>query len=399
MSEVDDVLLNELDETEEAPLDESSAAKSDNEIEEAYASVSFRIVYQQNNFFLPQIQDLINGKEVINLRPEYQRRLRWPNKKKSLLVESLLLNIPVPPIFLYESDLARYEVMDGQQRLNAIHDYLENDFSLTGLEKLSFLNGRRYKKLPPRVRRGLDRASLGAIVLLQESKSDPLDPYLVRRYVFERLNTGGEKLNPQELRNSLYRGAFNDMIVRLARNSVFCKIFGIPAYTETDENEYYENPQRQKNTLYRKMSDCQIVLRYLALIEDENIRGSMRSMLDGCMKSNRAATQDDIRNYETDFAQLIQACDTIFLSTPFLLPPDENGKQRLSVALFDAYMVALHRRKHLVPKFLEKAAQIRAATAEVLETQLALLTGKANTAQSVKDRIAAVGAILDAVAT
>ena len=83
--------------------------------EEFFRSSAFRIVYQTSNFFLPQIRHLIDGGEVLNLRPEYQRRLRWNRVQKSRLIESLLLNIPVPPIFLYETEGARYEVMDGQQ--------------------------------------------------------------------------------------------------------------------------------------------------------------------------------------------------------------------------------------------------------------------------------------------
>lgn len=318
-----EMLLEDLEELDdEAPS--GPAPKTDNEVEDAYANVSFRVIYQSNNFFLPQIRDLVNSKEIINLRPEYQRRLRWSNKKKSLLIESLLLNIPVPPIFLFESTLARYEVMDGQQRLNAIHEYLENNFPLIGLDKLDFLRGRRYAKLPPKLQRGLDRASIGAIVLLQETKSDVSDPYLVRRYVFERLNTGGEKLNPQEIRNSIFRGPFNDMIVNLARNNTFCRIFGIPEYTETDTNEYYENPDRQKNTLYRKMNDCQIVLRYFALLKDDNIRGSMRSILDGCMKRNQNASPQIVEECARLFIQSIEACDAIFKGNAFLLPPDTS---------------------------------------------------------------------------
>ena len=68
--------------------------------DEFLAQHSFRVVYQTNNFFLPQIRDMIEKQEAINLRPEYQRRLRWTNTQKSKLVESLLLNIPVPPVFL-----------------------------------------------------------------------------------------------------------------------------------------------------------------------------------------------------------------------------------------------------------------------------------------------------------
>jgi hypothetical protein len=126
--------------------------------DEFFANNAFRVVYQTNNFFLPQIRDIIDKREVLNLRPEYQRRLRWSSVQKSRLIESLLLNIPVPPIFLYENDAARYEVMDGQQRLNAIHEFIAGDFALTGLTVLSPLNRLRYSRCPPRIKR---RAGLG----------------------------------------------------------------------------------------------------------------------------------------------------------------------------------------------------------------------------------------------
>ena len=397
MQQVDEITIGELSEADEEQDEATKPPKTDNEIEDAYKNLSFRVIYQSNNFFLPQIKDMINGKEVINLRPEYQRRLRWSPKKKSLLIESLLLNIPIPPIFLYESDYARYEVMDGQQRLNAIHDFLNNNYALTGLGKLDFLNGRRLNKLPPKLRRGLDRASISAIVLLQETKADQSDPFLVRRYVFERLNTGGENLNPQEIRNSIFRGPFNDLIVRLARNNTFCRIFGIPEYTETDENDYYENPDRQRNNLYRRMNDCQIILRFFALLDDANIRGSMRTILDNCMKRHQAASPENLNEYEHIFESLISACDQIFDGQAFLLPPDEKNKQRISVALFDACMVALYRRIGFLERFIEKRDQIKAAAVEVLRTNLELLTGKANTAQAIKDRIGTIGTILDDV--
>ena len=399
MDTINDVTVSELNEEElENQTAVNESPTTDNEIEKAYQNLSFRVVYQSNNFFLPQMRDLINSKDVINLRPEYQRRLRWSTKKKSLLIESLLLNIPVPPVFFFESDLARYEVMDGQQRLNAIHDFLENNFALTGLDKLSFLDGLRYNKLPPKLRRGLDRASISAIVLLQETKTDTTDPFSVRRYVFERLNTGGENLNPQEIRNSIFRGPFNDLIVRLTRGNTFCRIFGIPQYTETDENEYYENPARQKNNLYRRMNDCQIVLRFFALLEDSQIRGSMRNILDNCMKQHQDPRPETLVDYENNFKTLIGACDRIFEQKPFLLPSDETGKQRLSVALFDACMVALYRRINRLPKFIESRAQIRVGVTESLQRNLELLTGKANTAQAIKDRINEIGRILDLIA-
>ena len=399
MAKVGAITLDELDIELLEELIAESAPLSDNEIEEKYSNLSFRVIYQSNNYFLPQIRDLIKNKEVINLRPEYQRRLRWTNKQKSLLIESLLLNIPVPPIFLYESDLARYEVMDGQQRLNAIHEFLENSFRLGGLEKLNFLNKRQYSELPPKLRRGLDRASVSAIILLKETKSDEQDPFLVRRYVFERLNTGGKTLNAQEIRNSLYRGPFNDLITSLTRGQTFCKVFGIPEYTEVDQNEYYENPQRQRNNLYRTMGDCQIVLRFFALRDEDHIRGSMKSILDGCMERHKNDTPSQLESLQSEYVRLIDACDQIFREDVFLLPPDDKGNRRISIALYDAIMVSLSKRAQFIARYLERREDIVTAVTTALAnpTTNALLIGKANTAQAVRDRINAIGGILDTI--
>ena len=163
-----EVVMGDAEDTPEvdAPL------QAPTDPDEYFARNAFRVVFQTNNFFLPQIRDLIEKGEVINIRPEYQRRLRWSTIQKSKLIESLLLNIPVPPIFLYESDAARYEVMDGQQRLNAVREFLAGDFSLSGLEVLRPLNSIRYSRCPPRIKRALDRASISAVVLLLESEAE-----------------------------------------------------------------------------------------------------------------------------------------------------------------------------------------------------------------------------------
>lgn len=91
-----EIIDQDINEVEDADNEADAVAADPDEF---YAKNAFRIVYQTNNFFLPQIRDLINKGEVLNLRPEYQRRLRWKVPQKSRLIESLLLNIPVPPVF------------------------------------------------------------------------------------------------------------------------------------------------------------------------------------------------------------------------------------------------------------------------------------------------------------
>ncbi len=374
------------------------APSSDAEIEQLYSNSSFRVIYQSNNFFLPQIRTLIEGREIINLRPEYQRRLRWSDKQKSLLIESLLLNVPIPPVFLYESELARYEVMDGQQRLSTVSEYLSNEFPLTGLENLGFLRGKRYRELPPRIRRGLDRASISAIVLLHESQSQQGDASAVRRYVFQRLNTGGKALNAQEIRNSFYSGPFNDLIIRLARIPEFCDAFGIPRYTETDESEYYENPDRKRNILYKRMDDCQLVLRFFAFKDPSQIRGSVRSMLDQAMVRHGADSAQELEALRAQFQSALAAATAIFDDEIFTLPPNSKGVRRTSAALYDAVMVALANRAGIYDALIDQKDLVKTGIDQLSAENAGLMTGRANTAASIVSRIAAVGAVLDSVA-
>lgn len=379
--------LGDIDENEDAPV------PADNrDPDEFLAQNAFRIVYQTNNFLLPQIRDMIEKREAINLHPEYQRRLRWSPSQKSKLIESLLLNIPVPPVFFYESSAARYEVMDGQQRLNTIRDFFSGSFALSGLKVLTPLNGLRYPKASPRVKRTLDRANLSAIVLLMESESErPNQGVLsltdIRRLVFDRLNTGGMRLNAQELRNAQNPGPFNEVIIALSRFDLFTEVFGIPAYTEEDPEDYYVNPERQKNSLYRNMKDCELVLRYFALKDPNNIRGSMRSMLDRAMEVK--LTEEEAAEASEEYRSRFSALYEVFDKKPFLLVSQTDQKQRVSAAVYDAAMVAMNSlwndRTAIITDKANVIQRMRAANEDPEKYEV--LVGRGNTAEAVRERI------------
>ncbi len=107
---------------------------SDEEINKKYRDGEIRIVTEQARYPLNTISSLLKGDDY-KLNPEYQRRHRWSNKKRSTLIESLIMNVPLPPIFLYEFEYSAYEVMDGLQRLTAIASFYDDDYELEGLEK------------------------------------------------------------------------------------------------------------------------------------------------------------------------------------------------------------------------------------------------------------------------
>ncbi len=391
-NDIEDSEMNDTEEQDdEAGLHDGA---SDESIEDQLVKQPFRVVYQTNNFLLPQIRDLILDGDGVNLRPEYQRRLRWSNQQKSLLIESLLLNVPVPPVFFYENDLARYEVMDGQQRLNAIKEFLNNEFPLRGLQIISSLNGRTYSKLPPKVKRSLDRASISAIVLLQESqgkikKAGSSRFYELRRFVFERLNTGGKRLSAQEIRNAIYGGEFNNLIVNLSREGSFTRIWGIPPYTKADPNDYYEEEARQKNTLYKTMGDCQLVLRFFALDDDSRIQGSMKSMLDQCMERNLDCSKEDAEKLGERYIKRLALADELFDGKPFSLKFGGSDQHRPVAGIYDGVMIALDKLWNNRDKLRANKTEIQQAYLELTEreSRTGALTGAANTAQDIKNRI------------
>jgi hypothetical protein len=390
ITDKDDDLVEEIAASEVYVEEESD---SDQDPDEFYRLNAFRVVYQTNNFLLPQISDLISSRKVINIRPEYQRRLRWSDKQKSRLIESLLLNIPIPPVFFFESRAAEYEVMDGQQRLNAIKEFLNNDFKLKGLTVLWPLNGLTYSNLPPRVSRGLKRSVVSAITLLLESDVEEvtgrgISNSDIRRFIFDRLNTGGKPLNAQELRNAIYPSKFNDSIINITRNRVFTTIWGIPNYTEADPNDYYENPRRQRNRLYSTMGDCEIVLRYFALQDGDHIRGSMRGILDECMRRFMKLSEEQCGEMEKSYISRLELANRIFSGKPFEIP-DHAGRRRKSVALQDAVMVACDKMWRNREKLIAVGAGIQSDLDHLATDEDAgpILTGQANTAPAIKLRL------------
>ena len=388
-----------VDFSNEESGDESPETISAHNPDDFLTSNAFRIVYQTNNFFLPQIQQMIKHEQTINLRPAYQRRLRWSEKKKSTLIESLLLNVPIPPIFLFESEAARYEVMDGQQRMSTIDQFLNDEHTLSGLEILGSLNGMSYSQCTPKVQRTLERASVSAIVLLLESdtaksalreiaNSEPRFSTLdIRRLVFNRINTGGTNLNPQEVRNALNPGPFNEMIIGLSRWSKFTDTFEIPPHDGNHPGYERGGNGRGTNALYRSMKDCEIVLRYFALKDEPNIRGSMRGMLDRAMEVAR--TEDEVDRARLEYMDIFSCLYALFDGRPFRLPSKGTKGYTISVPLYDGLMVAASRILSANPSFEFDPKRVSATLATAVDDNEAyeVIVARANTAEAVRKRI------------
>ncbi|WP_434379859.1 DUF262 domain-containing protein [Melittangium boletus] len=415
LKEITDEDVEEWFESDEET--EEDVVQSDLSIEERYSTSQLQIVRSTMDFTLHNLKQSLGDNSYINLAPDYQRRSRWDRKKRSQLIESFLMNVPVPPVFLFENEYNQYEVMDGRQRLEAVNDFLNDKFPLAGLAFWPELNGSRFSKLPSTIQRGLLRRTISAIVLLAETKREASNVD-VRMILFRRLNTGGVRLNPQELRNALYPGLFNNMLIRLARSELFTRIWGIPGPTSTekakllppneqapstdtltlvDQGEVETDKEKSvsdkeklptallRNSLYKTMADCELVLRFFAIKEatEGGLKGSLKTILDRCMNRHSKDTEDMVRLHEAVFAECLAELDLIFDGKPFVIP----STSKTSRPLYDALMVALS----LAPrqKFLSDKQGIKdrleAAVAD--KEKYDILVGRGNTVESIKSRV------------
>jgi hypothetical protein len=146
--------------------------------------------------------------------PPYQRQLRWIERSKSYFIESVLLRIPVPPIFLYEVE-GKLEVVDGSQRVRTLFQFINNKFALSDLEKLDILNGMKFENLPPAIQKRFLNTSIRSFVLDEGTDTS------TRIEMFRRLNTTGKKLHDSEIRKGAYQGPFLSLILESANSVLF----------------------------------------------------------------------------------------------------------------------------------------------------------------------------------
>lgn len=176
---------------------------------------------------------------IVDIAPEYQRQFRWPVDNQSRLIESVLLGIPVPSLFMAANKDGSWELIDGVQRLNSLIHFVgnekqldkfgfENNLTLNGLEVLTEFNGSKFSDLPQTLKLKFNLRPLKVTTL--SDKSD----LKVRFDLFERLNTGGIKLTDQEIRACVFRGQFNDFISELTTNEHFLSVINLPKAKEND---------------------------------------------------------------------------------------------------------------------------------------------------------------------
>lgn len=275
------------------------------------------------DYNLESLSQLIANR-TIDLSPKYQRRYRWDDERKSKLIESFLMNVPIPPIFLNEDKYGKYSVIDGKQRLSSISDFMTGKLKLKNLAIFSDINDMTFHDLPTKFQSVIKtRPTLRTIIILRQSDND------VKFEVFNRLNTGGVRLNPQEIRNSTYPGPLNDRILDLSENKEFHRLLGIK--------------NKNSSAIYKEMKDVEFVLRYFVYRDSwQQYSGAMKRTLDSFMANNQHLKKEMLDEHSNDFLGTLKAVGECFGEDSFKrwLPDSRKWKKKVSAPLYDAQMFA-----------------------------------------------------------
>lgn len=247
-----------------------------------------------------EIMNLYQNDELI-IQPEYQRAYRWTDDQKTRFIESILLGIPVPPIFVAEDDEAKWELVDGLQRISTILSYfgiLKNDiksknfFKLTNADLIGdTLKNFTIEQLPIKLKLTIQRAVCRIEILKWDSNLD------MRYELFNRLNTGASPLQQQEIRNCIFTGNFNSLLQELAKAEEFVSLIN-PTEKQVDEMFLEE-----------------LVLRFFAFYDNYNdlvIEKNIQAFLSNYMKSISNAKELDLSAYRSEFNRVIQFLNSNF---------------------------------------------------------------------------------------
>lgn len=323
---------------------------------------------RQMNPTLQEVKNMVDAGDIIT-DPDYQRKYVYDDKRASCLIESILIGIPIPVIYLAEEGLGVYSVIDGQQRITSFVRYLKNEFSLCGLKKLQRLNGLYFKELDKPLQRQLSYKTL-AIVSIERDSED------LKYEIFSRLNLGAIKLRDQEVRNCIYRGPFNDMLKEIAETNP-----NLPVLFHDSDNRYsYEER----------------ILRFFAL-RDMQIKGTFKLMMNNFMAVH-AKDEAVIGRYKKQYNDLIELVKTVLGDDAFFASSDTRHK--FNGAVYDSIMIpfSLFPKKDIMKHADEIRAAIETLKRENKDYQDWVYAGT-NAAKRIRSRVQAVMNILNDIIT
>lgn len=266
---------------------------------------------EQYDFSVASLISMMEKRDVVI--PEFQRRYVWSDRQASRLVESLIIQCPIPVIYLNQEKDETFSVIDGNQRLRSLRRFLEDDFALTGLTSYPELSGLKFSMLDARFQRHISNRVLRCIAILKETHPQ------VKFDVFERLNSGAVALTRQELRHGLYYGPL-------------LKAAGVAA--RSTKLEGHLGARRDK-----RMKAEELVIRYWALRSGlAEYEKPLAGFISSFAEKNRHLPENEIEKLSRDFELTTSRVITLFGKMAFV--HTRQGRTKFNAAVYDAQMLS-----------------------------------------------------------
>jgi len=266
-----------------------------------------------------ELSNMFNEGDLI-IRPEFQRLFRWNNYQKTRLIESILVGIPIPSIFVVENDKGQWELIDGLQRLSTVFSFMgklnnNEQWKLGEGDILHKIKGLSYDDLPTRARSLIRRYICRVEIIYYGSDYD------IRYDIFERLNTGGSPLSDQEIRNAIYRNDFPNFVEFLSRNGSNNKFIELINISTNKQNSLYAD---------------ELVLRFCSLYDSNGITKNLSNHMDSYMKKIiKMKDINKINELEDIFKRTINVLTKLNIDNLFWKKPG------FSSTLYDGIMIGL----------------------------------------------------------
>ena len=277
------------DPSDEAPPPSDDFLEPEIEEEQVERPDDRPVISQTRDWTISVLRERWEAGEL-ELRPKFQREYVWTLRPElpSRLIESLLLEIPIPPIYFGKDVNGQLEMIDGQQRLTTLIDFVSNKFPLRRLNRMASLNHKYFRELSAPMQRKIQDTPIRSITIDVGTNSD------LRYEVFERLNRGSMALNEQELRNCVYRGPFNDLLAELERDQSWRRVKG----GDVPEPRFKER---------------EIILRFFAFVDRlQYYAGNLKKFLNEYMGQYAPDQLDALRTHEAAFKQTMQNIYAVF---------------------------------------------------------------------------------------
>lgn len=324
-----------------------------------------------------ELASLHESRELI-IQPEYQRLFRWSTEQRSQLIESILLQLPIPQIFVIENPDGVLELIDGLQRISTVLQFMTpaaielEPLKLDGCKLITGLNEKTFETLPLSLRLGLKRTPIRMVIIKKQSQA------FLRYEMFKRLNTGGANLEPQEIRNCSVRMLgepginFYGFLVDLASSEEFAPFI-----------EYIPEADRDKKAAE------EFVLRYFAAKNSANsFKGSVRDWLDDYLETLLiGGTEFDYEAEKRSFKDVMRVALEKLGDTAFLRYRDGRPLGSLPPAYFEAIAIGLS--NSLATATEKSPDSLRSAVTQLVESpEFRAVTGPgANSKEKLNRRI------------